>query len=227
MTEKQTIIATISSKAELGPYTLLELKTPSSYLQNPGQYCMAHYKVGETVITRPYSIASEPRDDQTLELCVSHAGDPDTAQAIKNLKAGDTLDISPAAGRFAIPDHDVAAVFIAGGSGITPLRSMIRWRLPRTQQATTLLYGCQSPEEVPYLEDFLTLSSQHPHFTLKVYADQKGPSVGQGHALSDLDQYVALDQHYFLCGPPDMVQAAKTSLSDSGINDRQIHTDRY
>ena len=228
MTDIDTITFEVKSKAELGSYTLLTLKTEGTYPQNPGQYCIVHYSVDGQDFTRPYSIASEPREDGVIELCVLHSGDQQTATAIQTLKMGSKLEISPAGGRFQVPDHSTPAVFIAGGSGITPLRSMIKWRLAKSDQMTTLLYGCKTTDEIPYFEDFRALTESHDNFRVQFYADEnQNDEIMKGHALAEISKFLDTESHYFLCGPPKMIEAAKTTFHGEGIQESQVHTDRY
>ena len=228
VTAIDTIEFKVISKTIVGPYTLLSLKTQDEYQQNPGQYCIVHYKVGDHEFTRPYSISSEPRRDGVIELCVMHSGDEQTAQAIQAISEGSSLDISPAGGRFQIPPHDQAACFIAGGSGITPLRSMIRWRLNQSQQGTTLLYGCKKGDEIPYYEDFAKLCEEHKNFKVMFYSEENlSEAVLKGHPLTHFNDFADKDCQYFLCGPPPMVEAAKASFGNYNIPETQVHTDRY
>ena len=134
-----------------GQYALIKLRSPEPLKQMPGQYTMLRYT---DTIVKPYSIASSPNDEGLIEICAIVSEDP-TIKKILSQKTQDlTLDISEPAGNFEIPKADKTASFLAGGSGISPLRSMIKWRLPETKKPTTLIFGCQSALGIPYLEDF-------------------------------------------------------------------------
>ena len=228
MSSIDTLDFKLIAKDELGPYTLLTLEHEQEYAQNPGQYCIVHYNHNGQTFTRPYSIASEPRTDGHIELCVMHNGDEQTGQAIKALSIGSNLEISPAGGRFQIPEHNQDACFIAGGSGITPLRSMIRWRLQHSNKNTSLLFGCRSGKEIPYYEDLAKLCEKYPNFKVMFYAEEDlSPSVLEGNSLTHFSEFANSACQYFLCGPPPMIEAAKQKFEEHQIPVAQIHTDRY
>lgn len=235
-TQDQLITATIHALESLGPkYLLVQLQPNQSYPYQPGQYCFVHFQDQEGDFKRPYSIASAPNPNNRLEFCLIQNSDPRTIQALSSLKIGDLLSISPAKGRFQRPNPDRNAVFIAGGSGITPLRSMIQCRLEDSQQpavkpSTTLVYGCEDAGECPYLEDFQRLTGKTPGFELLVYTqrnDQNLAGLHFGLPTDGLHQAIDPEADYFMCGPPAMLDECRKILSKAGIAEDQIFIDQY
>ncbi len=229
MSEKDTINFSLSKIESCGPYKLLTLKTTGPYAQKPGQHCFVHYNVFSKTVSRPYSIASAPRQDGVIELCITSSEDSEIDQALTALAPGDTLAISPAGGRFAIPHHENMAVFVAGGSGIAPLRSMILWRLHQSLARTILIYGCKNPEQFPYLKDFRDLAARFENFSYHCLVDENADNKNylRGPVTAILNQMIAQDAQYFLCGPPPMMATSKSILKAAGVDDAVIYTDKY
>ncbi len=105
-------------------------------------------------LRKPYSIASSPEDvagTGRLELLVGVDGDGEPGPHL-SLKAGALVDIDGPVGRFTFPESPTASrfLFIAGGTGIAPLRSMLRHSLHVRHQAIGLMYSARLPEEFAY-----------------------------------------------------------------------------
>ena len=224
------IIKTVGDK-----YVVTKLTTESPYSYHAGQYCFIFFTDEQGEFSRPYSIASAPsateQTNNSLDFCWLSSGDPRTVSAIKSLKPGDKIRLSEAAGRFEQPKQDRRCVFIAGGSGISPLRSMLNFDLTKSPvEPRTLLYGCENSEAIPYRDEFVKLAAQHPQFSLHLYVSTPSATSGserQGLPTDHLADHIDKDTDYFLCGPPAMMELARQRLLALGVTEEQIFQDRY
>src|SRR5262249_27439742 len=131
------------------------------------------YAAGQAVVIgahggekrRPYSIAASPEDarrDNCLELLVGvdAEGRPGTHLT---LEPGAAIDVDGPVGTLTLPPQPSArnSVFIAGGTGIAPLRAMMRHALlgPSPVRHVGLLYSARTPEEFAYEDEFRALAS--------------------------------------------------------------------
>ena len=228
--EQDTQTALITKMDVIGSkYLLISLLPEKSLPYRAGQYCFLHFEQGDKLFKRPYSIASAPRVDGLIEFCLIQTTEADLAQIMRQLRVGDPIKMTSAQGRFPIPDLTSPAVFIAGGSGIAPLRSMILDRLKQDSSvaATTLLYGCEHEDLIPYKEEFDELSNIHASFDVRYYAPQAtNDDIRSGLVTQDLAK-LAQNNHFVLCGPPAMIEACKKLLNDNKVPDSQILVDIY
>jgi len=183
----------------------------------------------------PYSIASSPAetaDSGYLEFLVKVDGSTRFGARVAQLEPGLPLLVSQAIGRFGVPP-DVAQhplLFIAGGTGIAPLRSMIFERLHSGgRQEIALIYSARTPEEFAYLDEFLALDATGKlDLTLTLTGDAKDWRHARGragdHHLADL---ATPDTLCFICGPPSMVTDVPQALVRLGIRRDQIRTEDW
>jgi ferredoxin-NADP reductase len=183
----------------------------------------------------PYSIASAPSETATtgyLEFLIKVDGSSRFGARVAQLEPGLPLRVSPAVGRFGIPD-DVPGhplLFIAGGTGIAPLRSMILESVHAGRRdPIALVYSARTPEEFAYLDELRNLDAAGKlALTLTLTGDAKEWRHARGRAgdqhLADLATPQTL---CFICGPPSMVTDVPQALIRLGIPRRQIRTEDW
>jgi ferredoxin-NADP reductase len=183
----------------------------------------------------PYSIASAPSEAAAtgyLEFLVKVDGSSRFGARVTRLEPGLPLLVSRAVGRFSIPD-DAARhplLFIAGGTGIAPLRSMIRESLHAGRRdPIALVYSARTPEEFAYLDELRNLDAAGKlDLTLTLTGDAKEWRHARGRAgdqhLADLATARTL---CFICGPPSMVTDVPQALMRLGIPPDQIRTEDW
>ena len=129
-----------------------------------------HYRAGQAAFVglpgqppTPYSIASAPYETEEsgwLEFLVKVDGSTRFGSQVTGVRPGTPLILTPAIGRFGLPadavDHPL--LFVAGGTGIAPLRSMLRDAIHAGRRhATSLVYSARHPEEFAYLDELRAL----------------------------------------------------------------------
>lgn len=177
-------------------------------------------------VRKPYSIASSPEDvarEGRLELLVgvdAH-GDPGTHLP---MTAGSLVDIEGPAGRFTFPDAPAEArfLFIAGGTGISPLRSMLRHALAVPHEAIGLMYSARLPEEFAYAQEFQALADTGRLELRMTVTRDAAPGKWTGTrgriTREDLRPLVHDGRTLcFVCGPPSLVHEMPTVLQSLGV----------
>ena len=183
----------------------------------------------------PYSIASAPAETRAtgyLEFLVKVDGSNRFGARVAHLEPGLPLHVGPASGRFCVPDEALRQplLFIAGGTGIAPLRSMIHDCLAGGRQdAIALVYSARNPEEFAYLDELRNLdSSGKLALTLTLTGDATEWRHARGRAgdrhLADLATSRTL---CFICGPPSMVTDVPQALIRLGVPREQIRTEDW
>jgi NAD(P)H-flavin reductase len=192
-----------------------------------GQYLMVEVENGDS---RPYSIASPPGKPSDLELCFHRIPQGQVSNYLADRKDGDDVCYTGPHGRFSLREESARdLLFIAGGTGVTPLRSMILDLLERqVTKRIDLLFGCRSERDLIYAEEFRHLESHYANFRYHVTASRETGSSWPGHrgrvtaALPELSLDVASREAY-VCGPPEMVTDVIELLVRSGLDRENCH----
>ena len=201
-------------------YLLLTLKVPSHFEHKAGQYTVMRIKDDQGEFKAYYSIASAPSKDNLVDFCIIWQQNPRLARFFNGLKANDSVSLLPAATQtFDMSLVKGASVFLAGGSGIAPLRAMIQNLHANGAKAPVrLLYGCQSALEIPFMEDFLQMEEDHADFSAYFCAERdEKEKVTKGRIDALLADVALSDADYFMCGPPKMLENLKSQLAGLGV----------
>jgi 3-ketosteroid 9alpha-monooxygenase subunit B len=190
-----------------------------------GQFLTLRIDLDGQELRRCYSMSSAPVED---ELRITVKRDPgglvsnwlnDTAVE------GAELHAAPPDGRFVLR-ADVAddMVAFAGGSGITPIMSLVRTALANTSRRVRLFYANRGRDSVIFAEVLALLAEQHSD-RLEVffhYDDERG--VVSPSALTPLANGEA---DYYVCGPTPFMNAVETALLDAGAPKARVHLERF
>ena len=184
--------------------------------------------------TRTFSIASSPEDeDIVIATRLRHT-------AFKRVLAAMPIDsvlqaVGPG-GSFAL-DADAVhpVVFLTGGIGITPFRSMIRDVAARTRtRPLWLFYSNPTPESAAFLDELQELAEATPtfHFVPTMTDMVKSTREWDG-ATGLIDRGMVsgrlpiIGPHYYIAGPPAMVTAMQQMLEDAGVSAGDVHAEEF
>lgn len=126
----------------------------------------------------------------------------------------------------------VPAVFIIGGIGITPVRSMIVQALhDHTEQALTLIYANRTPAQAAYTQELQQMAQAHKNFSfVPVYTQASAEAAEHGHVDATLIRKHVPDLHsprFYLAGPEGMVKAMRALLIELGTDEDNIRTEEF
>jgi len=207
-----------------GIYSYL-FSMPKDFRFKAGQYMewtIAHNKTDSRGNRRYLTIASSP-SEPGLMFTIKH---PQPASAFKQkldeLKPGDTMLASRLAGEFVLPpDSSKKIAFLAGGIGVTPFRSMIKYAIDKKQpRDMALLYSASSPDEISFqkLFDGAEEAGLKPHYVTDGHIDK-------ARIRSLLPDYK--ERIFYVSGPYGFVNAVHNALLELGVAGRQIVTDYF
>jgi ferredoxin-NADP reductase len=129
-----------------------------------------------------------------------------------------------------------AAVFVAGGIGITPFMSMLRHAAHTAlQQRLVLLYSNRRPEDSAFLAELQRLEGENPNFrllaTMTRMAESRMPWMGASGKVDEaLVRRIAAelpDPIYYVAGPPAMVGALRETLERAGVDGDDIRSEEF
>ncbi len=226
-----------------------DFEVPVEYHPDWDKYDIWRY-VSKTdeMVTRAYSMANYPGEEGIILLNIRIASPPpDKPDAppglmssyLWSLKKGDKLTISGPFGEFFAKETDEEMVFIGGGAGMAPMRSLIFDQLKRlkSKRKISFWYGARSLREAFYVEEFDQLAKDNPNFKWHMALSDPQPEdnwtgyVGFIHnVLSEhyLEGHKSPeDCEYYMCGPPMMNSAVINMLLDLGVEDNNIMLDDF
>jgi len=205
-----------------------------------GQYITIKTIVDGKEIRRAYSICSAPNSGTLCVAVKEIEGGIFSTIANNTLKIGDTLAVHTPEGNFVLPTDPSAkntyAAF-AAGSGITPVMSMIKTVLEEEPDSRFVLtYGNQTPEETIFLEELTSLESQYPDrfFIHYIYSRTRVDGAHFGRIEKSTVNYILKNKFkdvafsaFYLCGPEAMINTAKQTLLEHGIQEQSIHFELF
>jgi sulfite reductase subunit B len=208
--------------------TLFEVKLDddSNLGHKPGQFAeISVFGIGEA----PISISSSPTKKGTFEICVRKLGDVTTK--LHTLNVGDKIGVrGPFGNGFdteTLKGKDL--LFIAGGLGLAPLRSLFNYVLDNRKDYghVTLLYGTKEPREVLFKDEILALSSRKDvEFKATVDRCPEGEAwTGNTGVITTLIPQVNFDPqniHAIIVGPPVMYKFVIRDLKKQNVPDEHI-----
>jgi ferredoxin-NADP reductase len=209
----------------------------------PGQFLQIHFQYDDgTATKRSYSVATVGDGSspvQRIEIAVSYVEGGAATKLLGELAMDGVIDASGPYGRFCLHEADVHPryLLLATGTGVTPYRAMlpqIAALLEKGDREVVLLYGARTEEELLYGEEFEAFAQQHPGFVFHGCLSRAPranplPTDRRGHVqtvLAELAPSAERDIAY-LCGNPNMVDAAFTALKDFGLPVPQIRREKY
>ncbi len=181
-----------------------------------GQHVGTIVEVDGVLQTRFYSPASDAARDDTVELTISmHDGGVVSGHLIEHARPGMLIGLTPPEGEFVLPEKRPGRLLlIGGGSGITPVISMLRTLVAEGHKGPIdFVQIARSPEELLYKEELDQLAAARRNVTLtRVFTRAKVAGAVHGHlthaklrrALGDYEQ-----AHAFVCGPPALIEGAE------------------
>jgi ferredoxin-NADP reductase len=185
---------------------------------------------------RTFSIASPPQETNHLEIAVRMTGSA-LKRSLAEMELGTPLELLGPSGSFVLPkESPVPTVFIAGGVGITPFRSMVLDLVSAGMpQQTTLIYSNRSPRAAAFHEEFLRIADTNPDFKYLPTMTQaeKSPQPWEGERRH-VDAQFLLDHfgnlaslRFFVAGPPRLVAGVGQALISAGSDPALVHSEEF
>lgn len=202
-----------------------------------GQYLSITMDIGGSVLTRPYSLSSSPKEalEGHYMLTVKRTeGGLASHYMLDQWKEGTKVLASAPQGEFTYePLRDARHIIgLAGGSGITPFHSLAKAIADGDEDATlTLLYGCRSRADAVFQEEFRQIAASCDRFRIvNVLSDEPSEGCEQGFITADLiRKYAPKDEAYslFICGPQAMYQFVDKELASLGLRKKFIRHELF
>jgi ring-1,2-phenylacetyl-CoA epoxidase subunit PaaE len=207
-----------------------------------GQHLTLRATIGGEEVRRNYSLCTAP-DDQDWMVTVKRIANGVFSNWVGDqLKSGDVIDVMAPHGSFTTDFEESRKrhlVGIAGGSGITPVMSLIRSALRfEPDSRFTLLYGNRDSSSVIFLEALAALKDKHlGRLEIYHFLDAEDQEIDLFNGMLDRERLEEAITHlvpdaahvdgWFICGPGPMMDAAEGALLDRNVVKERIHIERF
>jgi ring-1,2-phenylacetyl-CoA epoxidase subunit PaaE len=220
----------------------IPLELRDSFAFTAGQHLTLRATINGTEVRRNYSLCTAPRDADWMVTVKRIGGGLFSNWVGDVLRAGDTLEVMVPHGSFTTPfdaQNSRHLVGIAGGSGITPVMSLMRTLLLEEPKSRfTLLYGNRDSSSVIFLEALAGLKDKYlGRFEVYHFLDAEEQDIELFNGMLDrkrLEEVIpalipdmAEVEGWFICGPGPMMDAAEGVLLDRNIPKERIHIERF
>jgi len=219
------------------PYELQE-----AFRFRAGQHLTLRADIAGEEVRRNYSLCTAPFENDLMVTVKRIAGGIFSNWIGDKLKAGDVLDVMTPHGSFTCgfdPGAERHYVAFAGGSGITPIISLIRTALAEEPRSRfTLFYGNRDSTSIIFLEALAALKDRYMgRLELFHFLDAEAGDIDLFNGMLDKARCDEAIEHlvddpkavaaWFICGPGPMMDAAEGALVDKGIDKDRIHIERF
>lgn len=213
-----------------------ELGTSALAWFSAGQYLSIQLTIGDMKLSRPYSLSSSPREalDGHYMLTIKRVEDGLASQYIlDNWQVGTKVTASEPLGVFTYePLRDAKTIIgVAGGSGITPFRSLAKAIADGDEDASLiLLYGSRTLTDAIFQEEFKALEESCPKFKLiNVLSHEEQDVCEKGFITAELIKKYAPEGDYsiFLCGPQAMYNFVDKEIETLGIRRKFVRHELF
>ncbi len=219
-----------------------ELKNEYTYIQ--GQHLTLKLLINGEEVRRSYSICSSPATPDPLRVAIKRVANGKASNYLnEHIKAGDTLEVMTPTGNFHTElksSNRKHYVLFAGGSGITPMMSIIRTTLlSEPQSKLTLFYGNLNETQTIFRKQLDEIAVKEStrfklHYILEKPEKAGFPQEFTGLMTKDMVKRL-MSKHaganpvteYFICGPGAMMDQVKEALEENNVNRHFIHIEYF
>jgi len=202
-----------------------------------GQYLIFDVpQIGSDALKRIYSIASSSNEKTGFLILLKIIHQGKASLYLSNLQLGDLVDFSGPAGIFTLKEANNNLAFLATGTGIAPILSILtsNQRLI-VNRKIQLFWGLPTKSDVYLLGELKDLKSKNPNFDFKICLSQEknldgiGEEERQYFSLGRINLVLKINNNtdYYLCGSPAVVDSLKNHLTGNGVKKESVYFEKF
>jgi ferredoxin-NADP reductase len=230
----------LTGRTEAAERTMMfRFEKPPGWAFKPGQFIeVSLIRSPETDAegdTRAFSIASAPGEPEIM--VATRMRDSAFKRVLGRLPLGTLVQMEGPFGDLMLHNNvSRAAVFLTGGIGVTPVRSiLVRAARERLPHRLYLFYSNRRPEDALFLEEMYALERENPNFRFVPTMTEMAHSHREWRGETGYVSRELLHKHlegaqsavYYITGPPGLVSAMRTMLNQSAVDDDDIRTEEF
>jgi len=192
-----------------------------------GQFCTFRATIAGSEVARCYSMSSSPALEEPLSITVKRVpGGAMSNWMIDTLAAGDSIDVLRPAGLFVLQDNDRPLVAFAGGSGITPIMSIIKTALVLSGRQIRLIYANKSVDSVIFAKELGQLGASHgERLDVIEHLDDSSGFLDAVTCASFANELRNAD--FYICGPGPFMDVVESALGSLGVEEERVFIERF
>ena len=192
-----------------------------------GQFCTFHATIGGEDVARCYSMSSSPEAGDPFTVTVKRVPDGRMSNWMNDVLApGATIETTPPAGRFVLRESDEPIVAFAGGSGITPVVSIIKTALATTTRDVALVYANRGPGSVIFADVIERLRARSAgRLSVHHHLDSERGFLDAEACAALVGDRTRAD--FYVCGPGPYMAVVEAALAKRGVDPGQVFIERF
>jgi 3-ketosteroid 9alpha-monooxygenase subunit B len=199
----------------------------AAFAYRAGQFVTHRLSIDGQAHLRCYSMSSSPDVGDQFQVSVKRVpGGVVSNWMIDELEAGDVIETTCPAGVFCLPPGDGDVVAFAGGSGITPVFSIVKTALATSTRRVHLLYANRDRDSVIFAGELDRLVERYPDRLAVTHRLDVEDGFADAEAVRPFAG-IAADAEYFVCGPAPFMDIVEGALLDGDVDERRIHIERF
>lgn len=216
----------------------LVFERPNEFAYEPGQFITIIKEVNGKKIRRAYSLCTTPFEDEHPAVTVKRVEGGAMSNHLNDaISPGDSIEIMEPMGMFTTTYNEDAkrtAVFFGGGSGITPLMSILRSMLIKEPESSVVLvYGNRSEEFIIFKELISELSAKYGDRFKIIHILENGKADYEGRPTPEMIKSICDSMEcdnqteFYICGPQPMMDVVASGLKNAGYQDAKIMMESF
>src|ERR1035438_9839641 len=219
--------------------TAFRFEKPSNWTFKSGQYLdmtlLDPSEMDAEGNVRSFSIASAPHEDALM--VATRMRDTAFKRVLNTMPLSSAVKIEGPSSSLTLHNNvKRTAVFLAGGIGITPFRSIVfRAAKEKLPHRIFLFYSNRRPEDAPFLYELQALEKENPNYKLVASMTEMAKSHQSWHGELGLIDREMISRYlkdtispiYYVAGPPEMVKGLHTMINEAGVDDDNIRAEEF
>ncbi|MFM0664013.1 2Fe-2S iron-sulfur cluster-binding protein [Paraburkholderia sediminicola] len=198
-----------------------------AFSYRPGQFLTLKVPCADATVQRCYSLSSAPGIDRAPKITVKRVRDGRVSNWMcDSIQPGDELDVMAPAGVFTPRSLDGDLLLFAGGSGITPVLSILKSALVNGRGMLTLIYANRDAQSVIFSEELRQLGQRHAGRLRVIHWLDSVQGIPQQRHLEELARPWSM-QECFICGPALFMENALAAMLALGLPRAKVHVERF
>ncbi|MFM0549363.1 ferredoxin--NADP reductase [Paraburkholderia sediminicola] len=198
-----------------------------AFSYRPGQFLTLKVPCAEAAVQRCYSLSSAPGIDPAPKITIKRVRDGRASNWMcDSVQPGDELDVMAPAGVFTPRSLDGDLLLFAGGSGITPVLSILKSALVNGRGTLTLIYANRDAQSVIFADELRQLGQRHAGRLRVIHWLDSVQGIPQQRHLEELARPWSM-QECFICGPALFMENALAAMLALGLPRARVHVERF
>ena len=205
---------------------------PPSLNYLPGQFFFITLKDNEQKLRKHFSFSSSPSEQNYIEF-TKKLSDSEFSSKLKRLTKNEWAKIDAPYGKFTFIGEHKKIALLAGGIGITPFRSIIKYCTDKKfKTKISLIYGNRSEEDIVFKREFEDLEKQNKNLKISFIINEKNRNwkgltgfINEEIIRKEISDYK--ENVFYVCGPPKMVESLIVVINKLGISKNNIRIEYF